>query len=278
MRGQTQSRLTQGVKFRVCSLLLAVVLITATGGASVPARVDGKTNEIGLVNCRLTVHFLKESDGERMHREGWLPKEQKLATFPPYGPGSASLLIWVFACEHVEIDRTPIGPAMLSLTGIQIEDRLAHSLSPTHWDNYLVWAHTDNGALKRVMQAAKLPTFSVPDMRLSWRAPGGFTTVAVPWRESPFELSVRGRVNDEPHLHDNTFQHGDRPGIGPRLELVIDPLVPRDKFCIPQIQPDCMSVSTKPDSLMDRFLGTATYFLGADHQPISKARVKVVTY
>jgi hypothetical protein len=253
------------------------MFVAGTAGASVPA--SGAVSDIALGDCRLTVQFMNESDGQRMYREGWLPKGQALAEGGAfaYGPGSASLLIWVLACEHVSINGDRAGAAILSLTGIQIRDGLVRSLSPaTHWDSYLVWAHTDNAALGRVMRAAKLPAVTVPRMRFNWRANGDLTTVKVPWRTSPYEISVRGTVQDEPHLHNNTFQHGAVPGAGPRLELVIDPLVPSDHFCLSAVPADCTEVSAKAGSQMKKFLGTATYFLAADHNPISHARIRVI--
>jgi hypothetical protein len=251
-----------------------------SGTAGTSARADEGISELGLADCRLTIHFLKESDGQRMYEEGWLPEGHTLGTFLPYGPGSASLSIWVFACEDVDIDGTPAGPAMLSLTGIQVEDRLAHSVYPTHWDNYLVWAHTNNAALERVLRAAELPAFMVPRMQFSWRVEGDRTTANVPWGKSPYELSVAGSISDAPHVHDNTFQHGAGPSVGPRLELLIDPLVPRDQLCQNvdlDIAPKCMSVSTEPGSQMQTFLGTATYTAAADHEPIPHAKIKVVS-
>jgi hypothetical protein len=251
-----------------------------SGTAGTPARADEGISELGLADCRLTIHFLKESDGQRMYEGGWLPEGYTLGTFLPYGPGSASLSIWVFACEDVNIDGTPAGPALLSLTGIQVEDRPAHSVYPTHWDNYLVWAHTNNAALESVLRAAELPAFMVPRMQFSWRVGGDRTTANVPWGKSPYELSVAGNISDAPHVHDNTFQHGVGPGVGPRLELLIDPLVPRDKLCQNvdlDIAPECMSVSTEPGTQMQTFLGTATYTAAADHEPISHAKINVVS-
>lgn len=265
------------VRKRVFSRLVAATLMLAAGTAGASVSAAQRDSDIGLGDCRLTVQFLEESDGQRMYREGWLPKAQTLAEGFAYGPGSASLLVWVFACEHVSINGARAGAAMLSLTGIQIEDDLVRSHSAaTHWDTYLVWAHTDNAALAKVLRSAKLPAFTVPHMRFNWRANGDTTTVTVPWSKSPYELSVKGRVPDAPHLHDNTFQHGAQPGVGPRLELVIDPLVPRDKSCLPQVMADCTNVSTKRGGRMGKFLGSATYFIAADHEAIPYARIKVV--
>lgn len=242
------------------------------------AEADPVVGRVGLQMCHLTVHFLNESDGQRMYRERWLPKSQPLSLvggWPPYSPGSASLTIWVLACDRVDINGRSVGSGVLSLTGIQLQDR-AYAVVPTHWDNYLVWAHTNNAELGKALTLAKLPAFTVPDMHFSWRVNGGLTSVEVPWGRSPFGLSVTGSVMDVPHVHDNTFQHGRAPGVGPRLELVIGPLVPRDRFCIPTINPGCMAITTKPGTSMARFLGRATYSLGADHETISQATINLL--
>lgn len=111
----------------------------------------------------------------------------------------------------------------------------------------------------------------VPDLvsSLTTFANGDLTTAVVPWGGSPHSLSVRGKINDEPHLHDNTFQHGAGPDVGPRLELAIDPLVPRDRFCVASVQADCMKVVAKPGSKMARFLGSAVDYLAGDHEVLS---------
>jgi hypothetical protein len=260
-----------------CALLVGLVIAAlAPGGA--PVRAQTGVAGIGLRNCHLTVDFLDERDGARMYREGWLPKGQKLATpsgWPPSGPGSASLTIWVFDCAGTAVDGRPAGAAMLSLTGIQIEDRV-YAVAPTHWDNYMVWAQTNNAVLARTLRAVGLPVVTVRRMRFIWRAGGNLTTVEVPWSASPYGLSIRGLIDDIPHAHDNTFQHGATAGAGPRLELVVDPLVPRDKFCVPAIQSDCMRITTAPGSAMARFLGHAEYTLGADHELIARAQLNVI--
>lgn len=146
-------------------ILAALFLVLAT--LVVPSsHARASTKQIDLKSCYLTVHFLKEGDGERMHRQGWLPKAHIPAVFPAYGPGSASLLIWIFSCKQAAIDGRTVGSAMLGLTGIQIEDRI-YAVAPTHWDQYLVWAHTDNGLLGNVLRSARLPAFTVPHMRFN---------------------------------------------------------------------------------------------------------------
>jgi hypothetical protein len=249
-------------------LALAVVFVLTPSA-------DASGNVIDLAACHLTVHFLSEPDKARMTDEGWLPSAYTSADAPG-APGAASLGFWVFDCADVRIDGTAVGEARISLVGIQIMDRLAHHIAAYHWDHYLVWAHSDNETVIEMLEGAGLPAISVPSMAFDWRADGVTTNASIPWADSPYDLSVRGRVEDVPHLHDNTFQHGDEPGAGPGLHLVIDPLVPRDRFCVTAIEPDCATVGSQPGTTMARFLGSADIWAAADHEAISNAQIHVV--
>jgi hypothetical protein len=255
---------------------LAAAAIVVAGLTTMPAHAAGAST-LSLQNCHLTVDFLLAKNGQRMYSEGWLPKSRQLAPvpgFPPGRPGGASLTIWIFDCDSTSVDARSTGRATISLTGIQIQDRVYGGASPTHWDNYMVFAHTNNESIATALRAAHLPADLVPGMRFTWRDKNGTTTSSVPWAPSPYSMTMHGRIHDEPHLHDNTFQHGDAAG-GPQLELVIDPLVPRDKFCIPSAQVDCMRIKTQPGTSMARFLGAATYTLAADHDNLTKVVMKL---
>jgi len=256
------------------SLTVCMALVAALSFAP-GTRSMASASVIDLDQCHLTVLFLRDEDGSRVKAEGWLPEQYTPAEVLGH-PGSSSPAIWVFDCAEILIDGVGGGSGRISLVGIQIVDRLAHDLWPTHWDHYLVWLHSDNEAVAAAASAVGLPAISVPLISFDWRADDATTTASIPWTGSPYEVSIRGRVRDVPHLHDNTFQYGDEPGAGPRLHLVIDPLVPQDRFCLSALEPGCAGVSTQPGTPMSDFLGTAVGDAGADHEVISHARIHIL--
>jgi len=244
-------------------------------GAAIPGgRAEAAVSRIGLEDCHLTVHFISEEDGRRMHREGWLPDTYTPA--PSYlGPFTGSLGIWVFDCPTTSIDDVGAGDAIISLVGIQVMDRLAHNVVPTTWDHYLVWAHSDNEAIVDALEEVGIPAVDVAGATFDWRADGTTTRAAIPWTASPYELTVRGSIQDAPHLHDNTFQHGPAPGAGPSLRLLIDPLVPRDRFCFSAVAADCGSIRVEDGTPMADLLDDASVFAAADHEVLSHAEIQV---
>lgn len=230
-------------------------------------------DQIDLSACYLTANFFNESDASRLKAEGWLPP-----AYTPAGPvpGAAYLAIWIFDCSSVSLDGYPVGSAIISLVGITIEDRLPYPVGPINWDHYLLWLHTDNNKVANALLASgDYPVSYVSRSLFSFRPDGATTTVSIPWNESPYDIRVRGQVSDAPHVHDNTFQIGANPGRE-GLHLMIEPLVPNDRFCVVATNPTCASVNSAPGSLMTRFLGASMPLFAVDHELISSATLLVI--
>lgn len=260
-------------------LRTAIVAALAIAGATIAA--DGYaaagTSNIRMTGCYETVHFMKEPDAERI--AAYLPDGYRLGFTPPFGPDAASIAPWIFACDGVDIEGRPIGAAMLSLIAIQIDDDAVRMLSPsTHWDNYAVWAHTDNPHLANTLRDGGFSVDLVDEMEFDRTEAAGFegaefTKVEVPWGPSPYEVTVDPTHHtDTPHAHGLTFQHGP---VDQKSILRVDvPPVAHDWLCTSALTPNCATVSASNDgSKLDVFFGDATVELAADHYKLPEVNM-----
>lgn len=258
----------------------AIVAALAIAGSATAANgyATSGTSNIQMTGCYETVHFMKEPDAKRI--AAYLPEGYRLGMTAPFGPDAASIAPWILACDGVEIEGRPVGAAMLSLIAIQIDDGDAvRMLSPsTHWDNYAVWAHTDNPHFANVLRDGGFSVDLVDEMEFDRTQAAGFegaeiTRVKVPWGPSPYEVMVDPTHHtDTPHAHGLTFQHGP---VDKKSILRVDvPPVAHDWLCTTALTPNCAAVSAaKEGSKLAVFFGDATVELAVDHYKLPEVNI-----
>jgi hypothetical protein len=262
----------KSLKASLIHVALLCLLVSVLPVSGLSAHAAGTRIELG--DCRLAAIFLVMTDAEAM--QDYLPSGYTLQLNPDR---SANANIYVFSCSNSFISSSPETnrpkDVIISFVGIQIVDRVPENFTPgTHWDQYLVWLHTNDSTFWNLFRKAGFPAYYVPGMSFDWRNPlnGGATEARVPWKESPFDVTLRAVPNSNvPHLHENTYQHGpydNRSLLRLSIEFPVE-----DWLCAYAASSDCAEISTAEETAIGKFLSSMdpAQTIAVDHQPITQA-------
>lgn len=177
----------------------------------------------GLEGCTISNPLFKE-DPARV--DPFVPDGYELGSNGFFGPGVATVMAAVLACDAVKLDGGSSGEsgAVVTLAAVQVvADASGDGPTDVAWDLYnrstlnflpssswyLVAAQTDNGDLARRMHQAGLPVVHAPDLAYeNDYAAGGTTKSDVVRRHNGFELATTTMFADPfIHNHDWFFWH-----------------------------------------------------------------------
>jgi hypothetical protein len=193
----------------------------------------------------MTVHVFGVASS---HAQSVVPRRYVLGTYA--GADQAAVVFWVIDCDAIQLRGGQPRAGILALIGVEIQAPLNPTArqAPASFNQYLVFAQSNDPAMVNAVRLAGLPAYWVPGIRFTR---GKRTLAVVPWIPDPYELKARVYGFDVAHNHDNSFWHETGAGLG-RLEVFF--YHARDRGCR---QPAlCQgSVLTTRDSRLAYLLG-----------------------
>ena len=234
----------------------------------------GPPPAISLDECHMTLHLFRDS-AERL--SAWIPDGYMTFGTVLGRPDQAWLAFWFYSCRDVAIDGGASRATNLSLVSVvvsnppgQLGGRPLYDPSdihaPINFDHYLVWAHTDNNKLAKLLEGVGMPVERVQS--IDFERPNKFDAfTSVVSSDGSYSSSMSGHHDDGLHYHDNSFWYDDarlgesqlRIQIGsPQQPIADDWSCKGFEFVEDPTVPPCSDVSAEPGSAVESLLGGST--------------------
>ena len=234
---------------------------------------------VKLAGCTISNPMFSD-DPDRVRP--FVPSRYRLGSNAFFGPGAATIMAAVLACDGARVGSRAPAPTVLSLVAVQVEAEPADgNAADTAWSLYtrstlsvltssswyLIAAHTDNADLAARFRKSRVPVDYVDRVSYTtdYRTEDKSDSVVIPVRGGEYRLATTTRFPDPfVHNHDWSFWHdGTR---GKRAGLFLHLHAMSDSSCsywtspvVGLVQPGCKAtLAAPPRSRVAKLLGTPT--------------------